>query len=164
MPALKQALTAASGAALLAQLRGTGQVALAVAGDTVTLGPDDIEVRLQARAGWTAAQGDHVVVVLATELTPALVREGFAQDLKRHIQDRRRSLGCQYTDRIRVGLPAVSEELWTAIEENRAYLQQETLATALVRDALPDAQPVACELADTPVQLYVAIDGEPRRT
>ncbi|MCU0961724.1 MAG: isoleucine--tRNA ligase [Pirellulaceae bacterium] len=164
MPALKQALTTASGAVLLAQLRRHGRVEIPVDRETVTLDADDIEVRLQAKEGWTAAQGSHVVVVLATELTPALVREGFAQDLKRQIQDRRKSLGCQYTDRIRVGVVTDSDDLWTAIEENRAYLLQETLATHLVRDALPGVTPLACELAEAPVQLYVEIDGEPRRS
>jgi isoleucyl-tRNA synthetase len=163
MPALKRALTTAPGAALLTQLRSTGRVELDVAGEIVTLDADDIEVRLQANEGWTAAQGSHVVVVLATELSPALVREGFAQDLKRQIQDRRRSLGCQYTDRIRVGVPTDSDELWTAIEENQAYLLQETLATHLVRETLPGVTPVACELADTHVQLYVEIDGKSGR-
>ena len=58
-----------------------------------TLDADDIQVRLQAKEGWAAAQGHAVVVVLATELTEELIREGLARELVRTIQDRRKEMG-----------------------------------------------------------------------
>lgn len=160
MPAVKQALSATSGAALLEQLRSAGHVLLDVDGETLTLDHEDLEVRLQAKAGWTAAQGPRVVVVLATELTPELIREGYAQDLKRLIQERRKALQCQYTDRIRLGLNSGNEELWRAIEENRDFLLQETLATHIVAGPLSNCEPIECVVADTPVQIYVQVDGQ----
>ena len=93
---------------------------LAAAGETVELDSEDIQVRLQAKPGWAAAQGPTCVVVLSTELTDALIREGLARDLVRHIQDRRKELDCQYTDRIEVGIVTDSGELRPAIEENRS--------------------------------------------
>ena len=39
------------------------------------------------------------MVVLSTELTPELIREGLARDVVRLIQERRKELDCQYTDR-----------------------------------------------------------------
>jgi len=59
-------------------------------------------VRLQAKEGWAAAQGHAVVVVLSTELTDELILEGLARELVRTIQDRRKEMGCQFTDRITV--------------------------------------------------------------
>ena len=42
----------------------------------LTLDSEDIQVRLQAKDGWAAAQGRTCVVVLSTELTHELIREG----------------------------------------------------------------------------------------
>jgi isoleucyl-tRNA synthetase len=156
MPSVKQALVNADGAALLAQMRDVGSVTLQVKGESITLDHEDLDVRLQAKEGWTAAQGPHVVVVLSTDLTPTLIREGYAQDLKRLIQDRRKDLACEYTDRIRVGLE-VHDDLWQAVEENLAYLQQETLATEIVRGALTGVEPVPCEVAESPGAIYVQV-------
>jgi isoleucyl-tRNA synthetase len=159
MPAVKQALSATPGAALLTQLRDHGHVTLQLDGETLTLDRDDVEVRLQAREGWTAAQGPHVVVVLSTDLTPQLIREGYAQDLKRLIQDRRKALQCQYTDRICVGLETQDDHVWAAVEENRTYLQQETLATEIVRGPLTNVEAVECEVAEAPILIYVQRGG-----
>ena len=41
----------------------------------MVLDDQDIEVRLQAKEGWTAAQGPDVVVVLAIDLTPELTKD-----------------------------------------------------------------------------------------
>ena len=94
-------------------------------------------------------------MVLSTELTPELVREGLARDMVRLIQDRRKELDCQYTDRIQVGLVTESEELRQAIEENADYICGETLALGLAPDPLDGAVPVEHDLAGSPVQLFV---------
>ena len=44
---------------------------------------EDIQIRLQAKEGWAAAQGTGCVVVLSTELTDELIREGLARDMVR---------------------------------------------------------------------------------
>jgi isoleucyl-tRNA synthetase len=157
MPAVKKALVNADGAALLSQLRSRGKVVLELDDQLVELDGDDIEVRLQAKEGWMAAQGPHLVVVLATDLTPQLIREGHAQDLKRHIQDRRKALQCQYTDRIRVGIVTQSTEVWTAVDENIEFLRSETLAREIVRGSLENVEPVACTVADAEVKIYVQV-------
>ena len=53
----------------------------------VELDSDDLQVRLQAKEGWAAAQGHWCVVVLSTELTEELVREGLARDFVRALQE-----------------------------------------------------------------------------
>ena len=78
---------------------------------------------LQAKEGWAAAQGHAVVVVLATELTDDLIREGLARELVRTIQDRRKEMGCEFTDRIAVGIVTESAELKAAIEQFRDYIR-----------------------------------------
>ena len=104
----------------------------------VTLDSDDIQVRLQAKEGWAAAQGHAVVVVLATELTDELIREGLARELVRTIQDRRKEMGCQFTDRIAIGIVTESAEIKAAIEQFREYIRGETLAVEITLEPLPE--------------------------
>ncbi|MFM8250210.1 MAG: isoleucine--tRNA ligase, partial [Planctomycetota bacterium] len=104
LPNVKQALAGADGGELLQQLTADGKVTLSVAGETVELDNEDIQVGLRAKEGWAAAQGPGCVVILATQLTPQLIREGLANDLVRLIQERRKELNLAYTDRIVIGL------------------------------------------------------------
>ena len=108
---MRKLLAEADGGRLLGELETKGNITLPLPDGPVTLDSDDIQVRLQAKEGWAAAQGHAVVVVLATELTPELIREGLARELVRTIQDRRKEMGCQFTDRIVVGVVTESAEL-----------------------------------------------------
>ena len=51
-----------------------------------------MQVRLQAKPGWAAAQGKACVVVLSTELTPELVAEGLAREFVHAIQSGRKEM------------------------------------------------------------------------
>ena len=85
------------------------------------------------------------VVVLSTALDDELVAEGRARDVVRAVQDARKAAGLDVGDRVRVrlGVPAG----WLpAVEEHRALIATETLATALEFDAAAgDAVTVAVE-------------------
>lgn len=155
MPAVKRALSSADGAQLLAELEQNHKITLTVEDQQVVLDDEDIAVRLQAKEGWSAAQGTQCVVVLSTELSPELIREGLAQDLKRLIQEQRKVLECDYTDRIEVGLIVDNHDVWLAVEENRDFLRSETLALSIVRGPLDAVEPSDHEVAGTPVQIYV---------
>ena len=93
LPGCKAALGKADGGKLLAELTASGKVTLDIGGEKVELDNEDIQVRLQAKPGWAAAQGSNVVVVLATELTPELIAEGLARDFVRLVQDRAEGYG-----------------------------------------------------------------------
>ena len=139
-------------------IAGTPQSASpTVSGESVELDTEDIQVRLQAKPGWAAAQGKGCVVVLSTELTPALLREGLARDLVRLVQDRRKDLDCQYTDRIEIGVATDSAELRTAITENDEYIRGETLATRLAFEPLAGCEGVPQEVGDDKVTLFVKV-------
>lgn len=138
VPAVKKALAAADGNELLGKLQSEGVVTLPLGDTTIELDGEDIEVRLQAKEGWAAAQGVGCVVVLNTEVTPELQREGIAKDLIRVIQSQRKEIDCQYTDRIEVAVDASTDEVTQAIAEHGEMIREETLADTLTVGVLSD--------------------------
>ena len=120
---------------MLADMEAHGKVTLTVGSESIELDGEDIQVRLQANEGWAAAQGRSSVVILSTELTPELIREGMSRDVVRLVQDRRKELNLQFTDRIQLWLEPENEELRQAIAENREHITAETLAVDLKLEA-----------------------------
>jgi isoleucyl-tRNA synthetase len=158
MPKVKQLLAGLDGGALLAQLKSAGHFALSLGeGESIDLDQEDIEVRLQAKSGWTAAEGRGVVVVLATELTEALIAEGWMRDLVRVIQDQRKEMGCEFTDRIEVGVVTESKELQNAVEQFQAYVARETLTESIGLVRLANVEPNQTQIGDAQAAIYVQV-------
>ncbi|MEM8680028.1 MAG: class I tRNA ligase family protein, partial [Planctomycetota bacterium] len=157
MPAVKKSLLAADGSELLAQLKQDGKITLTLEnGEQVSLTDEHVEVTIQAKEGWAAAQGKGCVVVLSTELTDALIREGVANDLIRLIQDQRKKMQLQYTDRIRVSVVTECADLRLAIEENQSTIAGETLADAITWTPLPGTDVIDFEAGGDTGGLYVS--------
>jgi isoleucyl-tRNA synthetase len=157
LPMLKQKLAELDAASLLAKLKTDGQVTLNVADGDVVLDNDDIQVRLQAKPGWSAAQGTRCVVILNTELTDDLLAEGLAREVVRAIQDRRKEMSCDFTDRIAVGLVSDDAALAAAVEHFGEVIRGETLAVELVRKPLPGADASEIKLDGKSLTLYVKV-------
>lgn len=145
VPAVKQELQAADGNALLQCMQADGFVTINLPDGPLRLDSDDIQVRLQAREGWAAAQGPSCVVVLNTEVTDELRREGIAKDLIRTIQNQRKEIECEYTDRIEVGVVSEDASAVRAVQEHQAMICAETLAVSLQLEQLSGVKPVDTE-------------------
>jgi isoleucyl-tRNA synthetase len=85
--------------------------------------------------------GSRGVVVLDTELTPALEAEGMARDVVRLVQQARRDAGLAVGDRIVLEIDAPADWL-SAVESHRGTVMAETLATELVLSDGPTAPSV----------------------
>ena len=139
-PQIQKTLLAGDAAAMRRELDATGRMALTVSGQAVELTPDDVQITLTARPGWTAAQGRTAVVVLSTEITPELRLEGLARELVHEIQACRAEEDLPYEARIRLFVetdPAASAELLSAIEATRDYILGETLGAELLVNTAP---------------------------
>ena len=157
LPAVRNALASADGAQLLAEMKKNGSVTIDAGGESVQLTEEEVLIRLNAKEGYAAAQGEDCVVLLATELTEELLREGRARELVRIIQDRRKEMGCAYTDRIAVGIESESAAIGAAIESFADYIKGETLAVELVRASLPGVEPIESKADGEKLNLYVAV-------
>jgi len=155
LPQIKAHLGKSDGGALLDEMSANGKIVFAVGDQSVELTSDDIQIRLAAKAGWAAAQGKQCVVVLSTELTDDLISEGHANDVVRMIQNRRKELGLEYTDRIQIGLKTDDDSLAQAIGLWNERIKSETLATELSLDVLPGVEPQQCQIEKSEVTVYV---------
>jgi isoleucyl-tRNA synthetase len=135
MPLVKDALLAADGAAVGRALaeRGTYELELAD-GSTVALGADDVEVRARSHEELVLAEDGGYAVALDTTVDDELRAEGIARDLARAINDRRRELGFDIADRIRLRIVATGR-VEAAAHLHRDWIAREALAVEL--DVLP---------------------------
>ena len=101
------------------------------AGEELSLLPEEVEVRIQAKEGFSVASEGAYVAALVTELTPELVEEGLAREFVRRLQDLRKTADLDIADRIKV-LFSATPGLAKAIKTYGAYIKTETLATELV--------------------------------
>ncbi len=105
----------------------------------VTLEPGQFVLQLVPQDGITAAalSGNDLVLVLDTEITPALEQEGMARDFVRLVQQLRKDSGLHVSDRIQVAVLA-GTEAEAALRAHADYVQEQVLAREL-RFALPSA-------------------------
>jgi isoleucyl-tRNA synthetase len=99
-------------------------------GETLEILPDEVEVRVEAHEGFSAVAEGSYLAALVTELDPDLVLEGLAREFVRRIQDLRKQADFQVDDRITIEY-AASDQLSRAVEQNREYIQAETIADRL---------------------------------
>ena len=104
-----------------------------ISGDTLnvgeyTLNADEFENRLTVRDNVTGAAlpDNTAVVVLDTEINSELVAEGLANDALRFIQDTRKEIGLDVSDRINMTYSA-SPALGAAIEQHRDRIMRDAL-------------------------------------
>ncbi|MBR0236636.1 MAG: isoleucine--tRNA ligase [Thermoguttaceae bacterium] len=153
--ALRNWLKTANAKELLEQMKANGKVTVELNGTAVDLAEDELIIRLSAKEGWTAAQGDYCVVVLSTELDEALLAEGLAREIVHAIQNLRKESGCEYTDRIQVSLVSDAADLTAALLRFADYIKAETLSTELASAPLDGVAPVEVKLDGKLAQLYL---------
>jgi isoleucyl-tRNA synthetase len=99
-------------------------------GEHVILDERFFDVQLLAREGMAAQREGDLLLVLDTHVSPELRSEGLAREVISRLQGQRKVLDLDYVQRIRVQYQAEGE-LAAAIEQHRAFIMEETLATAL---------------------------------
>ena len=91
---------------------------------------EDIEITSDDIEGWLVASEDFVTVALDTNLTQELLDEGIAREFVNRIQNLRKGLDFQVTDRISIDINA-PENIRTALERQSNFIANETLAQVI---------------------------------
>ena len=143
--ALIQKLTSGEVASIL---RGEPKSIVLADGTEVALTAADLSVIRQEKDGICVATDNAITIALETELTPELIREGYARELVSKIQNLRKETNLEVSDRIRVTLATDNAELLAAANEFAAVICGETLAdkleTAEAADGDTDLNGIKC--------------------
>jgi len=151
-PQLRTALLALDPERAAGKLAEEGHLEMPLGEDSVVVLAEEVEVRIEPRAGFSAAADGAYLAALRTELTPDLVEEGLAREVVRRIQELRRQAEYDVDQRIRVEYEA-SPALAAALLSHGAFVSAEVLA-----DGFGPAT-----LAHDPSAPTFAFDGEELR-
>jgi isoleucyl-tRNA synthetase len=99
-------------------------------GETLTLLPEELDVRSNERAGFATAEDDGYLVGVSKEITPELEQEGIAREVVRFTQDTRKDADLDIADRIAVFVQA-GDKVTAAVQSFNDYFKQETLTVDL---------------------------------
>jgi isoleucyl-tRNA synthetase len=139
-PAMKEVSKAAKDGAWTPGDAGT----VTIAGHT--LEPGEFDLQYAGRAGLTAAGDRNLLVVIDTAITEELLREGYAREIVRAVQDLRKQAGYNVEDRIRVYFDTADERVRAVVAAFGSYIAEETLAHELCE---------GCEEADQSADLEI---------
>jgi len=97
----------------------------------VILAADEFEAVYTPKSGSTIAFAGSAgyVIGLDTTLDEALTLEGYARDMIRAIQDARKELGFQVTDRLQLSLTSENDMLGKILSAHQGMIEKETLCT-----------------------------------
>ena len=109
--------------------------------------PEEVEVHATAKEGYSVATEGPYLAALVTTISQELFYEGLAREFVRRVQDQRKSMGLDIADRIRIYYQATSA-LSEAVKQNEAYIAAETLAVAVLDEALPRGLTLANDAFD----------------
>jgi isoleucyl-tRNA synthetase len=130
LKAIAQAVSHADPKALL---KG-GPYTVEVEGQSFELAPEEILVSYEGPENLKCIQEQGTFLALDTTLTPELLQEGVARDFNRAVQDQRKAMSLNISDRIAVSYSA-SPRIAEAIAAHESYLRHELLADRLERSA-----------------------------
>ncbi|MDA1312679.1 MAG: isoleucine--tRNA ligase [Acidobacteria bacterium] len=133
MPLAKKAFQAVDGSALRAQLLSQGFAEIQLDGEALRLDPEDVEVLVEAAEHFAAAGDQTTVVVVNIDLDDKLREEGLYREILHGVQNLRKQLDIEYTQRIRLSIQG-SERLQRILAANQDHFKGEVLCTELRHD------------------------------
>ena len=130
--------------------------AVEVAGNRIE--NDEYEIRFQTAGDIAAApfDGNAGVVVLDTNVTPELEREGLARDFIRLVQVARKDAGFNVSDRIAIEVKA-GPAAAAALDAHMDEVKRETLGVSLTKSDTPAGTVSESKLGDEPITLGVRV-------
>jgi isoleucyl-tRNA synthetase len=134
-PKVAAAVAAADPAALAAAL-ATGTATVTVDGDDVGVTPDEVVVTETPREGWAVASEGGATLALDLTITPELRLAGLARDAVRALQESRKNIGLDVSDRIELWWEAAGE-VADALLAHGHTVQEEVLAVSFERGHPP---------------------------
>ena len=99
---IRSALDAVDGNAAMDEVNSTGALKLKVGEQEITLSKEDLLIDTAQMEGYVSEDDNGITVVLDTNLSEELLKEGFVRELISKIQTMRKEAGFEVTDKIHV--------------------------------------------------------------
>jgi hypothetical protein len=145
--AISKQISSTDAVEMVKQLRVSNNydIAVDISGSSkiFTIDIDDLVITETPRTGWSVSSHNGESLALDLELTPELLRLGLIREAIRAIQEERKNIGLDVSDRIIVTWSA-PKELADAINSAQNEISAEVLATKMNQTA--DEKPVSNEL------------------
>ncbi len=146
------AIVQAFGQDQIRQLENDGNIKVSLNGNPTQLLLEDVDIATQDMPGWLVASENGATVALDITITDELHREGMAREFVNRVQNLRKDIGLDLTDRIQVLFkadPAVQE----SVNHFNTYICGEVLATA-IQITTEDSEHVL-DVYDYPVHIHI---------
>jgi isoleucyl-tRNA synthetase len=115
----------------IASFETLGNMTLDIDGQAVTVDTSDVEIISEDIPGWLVSNDGNLTVALEVELNDELINEGMARELINRIQNIRKDIGLEITDRIKVTV-SDNEKVSKAISDFGDYIKGQVLADSII--------------------------------
>ncbi|MFZ4400139.1 MAG: isoleucine--tRNA ligase [Bacteroidales bacterium] len=127
-----------------------------VDGETVELLLSDVEIITEDIPGWVVANLGVLTVALDITLTEELIEEGIARELVNRIQNLRKDLNYEVTDKISVEIEK-NNAITLPLSNNYSYICSETLSESLkLVDKINNENKVEIDLSDE-IKIFIVV-------
>jgi isoleucyl-tRNA synthetase len=135
---IRQALTELDGNEAMDTLKSGQNLVMDLDGNEVVLTEADLLIESAQKPGFMSENNGELTVVLDTNLSEALLEEGFVREVISKVQTMRKEAGFEVTDHILVSYSG-SEKAETVIAANGAMIASDVLAESVQKEALEGA-------------------------
>lgn len=135
-PKLRETVARMNAEGMVRSLRESLSVDVQVEGRTVTLLPEDVEIKDVPLEGYSMGEEKGIMVGLNTVISKELALEGLAKDIVRRIQNQRKEAGFRIADEIETYYEA-GPRLQEVLVSYGEYIASETMSKILENGNLP---------------------------
>ncbi len=128
---IRQALNEIDGTKAMNELRANNVLVLDIDGNKVELTEEDLLIETAQTEGYVTETDGNTSVVLDTNLTPALIEEGFVREIISKVQTMRKEAGFEVMDKICIYVKD-NEKIAEIIKNHEEEIKAEVLAEKLV--------------------------------
>ena len=112
------------------KLQNNEIIKMEIAGVETEIDSTMTDIRIDAKSGFNVGMENNNFVILNTTLTNDLINEGIAREIVSKVQQMRKNINLELTDRIIINYNA-SEDVICAVNDYADYIKRETLATEI---------------------------------
>ena len=141
----------------IAEFEKDGSYSIDANGETINLDLGDVEIVSEDIPGWLVANDDKLTIALDITISDELKQEGLAREFINRIQNMRKDVGLDVTDKINLYI-GKHEAINNAVKTFTKYIAQQTLANEItLTDKMPSGNAKEVEI-DTDVKTTILIE------